>query len=150
MVLVGAALCGCGGSKPVGKGNREPVFAAGGVVTYKGEPVADATVGGRSFRAENIIASGAKTDSSGRFQLMTYEPGDGAIVGKHQFTVTKAVIEGDDPSYYDPMSPNYGKPAPKTTTKYLVPKKYSSFETTDLSGEVKDAGSNEIVLELKD
>ncbi|AMV19183.1 hypothetical protein [Planctomyces sp. SH-PL14] len=145
LILVG---CGRGGGEL--SGTREPTFPASGVVTYKGEPVPDATVGARSTGTKNIVASSGRTDSSGRFSLSTYQPGDGAIAGQHQFTVTKAVTEGDDPSYFDPSSPNYGKPAPKTTTKYLVPQKYSSFDTSGLSGEVKDSGSAEIKLELKD
>lgn len=148
--LLAPFLVGCGGGGGELQSLREPTFAASGVVTYKGEPVADATIGARSTGTKNIVASSGRTDSSGRFSLSTYQPGDGAIAGQHQFTVTKAVTEGDDPSYFDPSSPNYGKPAPKTTTKYLVPQKYSSFDTSGLTGEVKDSGTTDLKLELKD
>ena len=65
-------------------------------------------------------------------------------------SVIKAVVEGEDPSYFDENSKNYGKTPPPTKTKYLVPQKYSKFETAGLSATVKKDGSNDITIELKD
>lgn len=84
---------------------------------------------------------------------MTFEPGDGAVAGSHKVTVIKAVTEGGDPSYFDEKSPNYGKEPPPEAiakTKYLVPEKYSKFETSGLTAEVKEGDSNPVTIELKD
>ncbi|MBW3598219.1 MAG: DUF4198 domain-containing protein [Planctomycetes bacterium] len=77
---------GCGG---VDHPTTHPVS---GTVLYNGEPVADAVV---SFQGENAtkLATG-RTDAQGRFTLATYEPGDGAVPGKHQVTVTKMTTVG--------------------------------------------------------
>jgi len=142
------SIAGCSGSGGEGSADQPPTYPVTGTVTLNGEPVTEASV---SFRGEvdgkNIGAAG-QTDSNGEFTLTTFQPGDGAVAGQHQVTVIKAVVEGEDPSYFDENSPNYGKEPPPTTTKYLVPEKYSKFETSGLTAEVSADGENEIKLEL--
>jgi len=152
LCLSAALLAGCGGGADDKKWTKlqKPVFPAGGEVTYKGSPVADASIVFRSNDPSAPVSASGKSDSSGRFTLMTYQAGDGAVAGKHQVIVIKAEVEGGDPSYYDTSSPNYGKTPPKTTTRYLVPQKYSTFEKSGLSADISESGKNHVALELKD
>ncbi|MFG0335441.1 MAG: hypothetical protein ACF8TS_18945, partial [Maioricimonas sp. JB049] len=74
-------LTGCSSSEP--PPDRPETAPVTGTVMYQGEPVEGATV---VFTPAGSQATGAvaKTDASGKFELMTYEPGDGAIPGKYQ------------------------------------------------------------------
>ena len=67
---------GCGGNTPSVSVSTTPVK---GKVTYKGQPLTGGTI---SFEPEN---SGREAfgdiKSDGTFELTTYKPGDGAVVG---------------------------------------------------------------------
>jgi len=121
-----------------GCGRREDlpqVAPVSGSVTYNGKPVASGTVtfhpagGGRP-------ASG-QLDADGRFELSTFDRGDGAVLGKHRVTVV-AYDASTDPSI-----------APDSADVYAVPEKYTEPETTPLEVEVTEGG-NTMDLELKD
>lgn len=57
-----------------------------GTIRYKGVGFADADV---AFIAEGAPRYGiARTDAEGRFILGTFQPGDGALVGRHRVTVS--------------------------------------------------------------
>jgi hypothetical protein len=62
-----------------------------GVVTYQGKPVEAAKVVFRTRHADTSreYAAFGYTDSSGRYSLQTYKPGDGAVAGSQQVTVEK-------------------------------------------------------------
>ena len=84
LVLVLGTL-GCSG------GGEHGVAKAGGTVTMNGNPVPNLVV---SFTPQ-ATGSGnpgksatGRTDEQGTFTLSTYDMGDGAIVGKHQVTVS--------------------------------------------------------------
>ena len=84
-ILMAATLLAFGGCQS----NEHPELRpAGGVVTYKGEPVAGATV---AFHHDDAarLATGT-TDEEGLFQLTSYERNDGAIPGEHRVVITKA------------------------------------------------------------
>jgi len=115
-------VAGCGPSRP-------KVAKVTGTVTMNGKPVEGATV---AFFPQNEVTPGVGggrmasgvTDAQGKFKLMTFEPGDGAVLGKHKVTVTlcqdisKKRVEGDAP---DPAN-----------LKWIVPQKYSETGTTPL------------------
>lgn len=147
------ALSGCGGAKEDEWSAKRPkTYKVQGKVTYNGQPVDGAIVSFQSTGTEVRGATGT-TNASGEFQLRTFEANDGAVPGTHKVTVTKSVVSGGDPSYFDVDSPNYGKEPPpeaQPSTKHLVPEKYGSFETSGLTAEVKEGDSNPVVLELKD
>ena len=84
-----ALFCvGCGGSK---SGSRAELVPAAGVVTYNGEPVADATLEFRSATdVPNSLAAG-QTDAEGKFILTTDRPNDGALPGSYKVVVKKEV-----------------------------------------------------------
>ncbi|QDU37814.1 Nickel uptake substrate-specific transmembrane region [Maioricimonas rarisocia] len=151
ILLLAGGLAGCtGGSDDKWSEQRPATYPVQGTVLYNGEPVADASVSFSSTGGDKSVGAAGKTDDQGTFTLTTYEPGDGAVAGEHRVTVIKAVVEGEDPSYFDENSPNYGKEPPPTTTKYLVPKKYASFETSGLTATVSESSDNEITIELND
>lgn len=129
---------------------RLETFPVQGRVLYNGEPVADATVSFSSTGSNLSIGAAGRTDKNGEFTLTTYAPADGAVAGLHRASVTKAVVEGEDPSFFDENSPNYGKTPPPTTMRYLIPQKYSRFETSGLTVSVDAVSRNPITLELAD
>jgi hypothetical protein len=156
VLLLFAGCCffpGCGSDRPA----MAPVR---GQVTYQGRPVAGATV--------NFLGKGAPrlaigtTDESGNYQLSTFEPNDGAIVGSHVVTVKK------DPPGIDALPPGVS-PDSKITAesteraiqqsmvlmekaekaKPPIPTKFANMRTSNLHKEVAE-GSNVLNLELTD
>src|SRR5262245_34151210 len=80
LVLLAA---GCGGdSGPLA------VAPVKGTVRYNGVPVRDAYV---KFSQDGCpIVAGGFTDEMGRFELTSYQKGDGAPLGEHKVTITVA------------------------------------------------------------
>ncbi|MBR4833114.1 MAG: hypothetical protein IKU86_02120 [Thermoguttaceae bacterium] len=146
---------GCGGSR---NGSRAELVPAAGVVTYNGEPVADATLEFRSATdVPNSLAAG-RADAEGKFILTTDRPNDGALPGSYKVVVKKEVQtidgmtldewlkdQGDD-GVGDP--PEYDKD--KLVNEQLLPVQYSSAETTPLTLEVPAKGNKKIAVELID
>ena len=130
------AFVGCGASH-----GTAPVT---GLVTYKEQPVAEATVNflPKSDQPNGKGATG-KTDRSGRFTLTTYinpdEQPAGALPGAYAVTVTKI----DEPQgVFDP----HKDPPPKNH----LPLKYGTPQQTPLTAEVKSSGGNHFELKLSD
>ena len=121
-------------------------------VTYKGAPVADATI---SFVPDATAMPPAfgKTDAQGVAKMKTYVEGDGAVVGQHKISIIKSETTSSGP-VTDQDSPNYVPPAgggaPPPVVKYIIPQKYSSPASSGLAIEVKDSGPNEFTFDLKD
>jgi hypothetical protein len=124
-----------------------------GKVLYKGQPVDGATV---AFLGDGTIPPAlGKTDSLGRFQLTTSEPGDGAVAGMHQVTVTKIVGSPASKEVAGPMSMEDALKRGEQKTEdagplSLLPEKYAKAGTSGLSFEVKPSGTNDFPIELKD
>jgi hypothetical protein len=140
------AVCGLG-LLPAGCGSRKdrPVLArVSGTVTYNGKPLPKATV---VFYPEQqgIRSAMGATDEQGGFTLWTYDPGDGAPVGKHKVTVTlrgppeKAELhpsvkgKGFGEAYYDQVA---------ATGKPLIPEKYFTTQTSGLIADVQAGRQN--------
>ena len=122
---IGLGLAGCStGTVP-----------AGGTVTYKGQPVADASV---IFTpaAGGEIAQG-RTDVQGKFSLGTKAPHDGAAPGDYNVSVI--------PNLPTPAEGDYSEaPPPPFPQIYLDPL------TSGLKAQVKGGNDNSFALELKD
>lgn len=120
---------GCGSGKP-------PVAPVSGKVVYQGKPLRFGYV---FFHPEAGTQGRGAIQPDGTFTLTTYLDNDGAQIAKHKVRVTS--FEVQDPAG-DPKRFAGG------TGKSLIPEKYTSLVTTDLSKEVA-AGPNtfEIVLE---
>jgi hypothetical protein len=108
-----------------------------GVVTYQGKPVEAAKVVFRTKLAETNreYAAFGYTDSSGRYTLQTFDPGDGAVAGSQQVTVEKLTWsqpKADSPGV-DPLKP--------VSTSHL-PDRYASAATSGFTAEVTAKGPN--------
>ena len=86
--LLAACVVGCG-SRSSGPAMK-PITAT---VTYKGAPVADATVTFISEGSEPVSAFG-KTDAQGVVKPTTPQLGEGVVLGTHKVLVAKEESEG--------------------------------------------------------
>lgn len=157
-----AACCylitGCSGS------GRPAIAPVWGQVTYRGEPVADATVVYLCPGAPRLAVG--KTDDHGKYRLTTYEPNDGAMVGTHAVTVKKYKLGPAEP---DASAANVESMDQAGLSKAIeksmhasaqhiaraekagsaIPVKYSNAKTSDLHKAVVH-GENIIDLNLTD
>jgi hypothetical protein len=153
-VLGLVSVTGCGTAGDV---EREKTVPVTGIVTYNGTPVADASVGlvPDAPPGPNPPGRGAfgRTDAQGRFELMTFVAGDGAVPGNYKVTVTKVeggsfaeqAEEGAD-DYDDPESGGGQTPQ----SKHLLPERYADFRKSDLTANIPNSGSVELKFELVD
>ncbi len=147
------SLTGCGTS------DRPTLAPASGRVTLAGAPVAGATV---SFQpvAGGRPCSGL-TDSDGVYRITSYEENDGAPVGEHRVVIIKIAGAGasapaeaapaEDPSLSLSTMEGPGEdgqPPRQPETQYLVPQKYSNPETSGLTVNVPDGGSDTLNFDL--
>lgn len=137
VLLAGVALVTCFGCGE--KLERPKLYRTGGVVKLNGAPVADVSV---TFYPDKGRPSTGKTDASGRFQLTTFNAGDGTAVGRHKVAVVAevtATIVSNTPGELEAIE--------KATSK--VPKKYTSPETSELVNTVEAIDKNEFEINLK-
>jgi hypothetical protein len=151
------ALPGCSSHS-----NRPETAPVRGRVTYQGKPVTGASV--------EFLCPGAPrpaegtTDESGNYQLTTFEPNDGAVIGTHVVTVVKysSVPEQSAEAVKKPMDREARDRAIEEAVKQTVqvikkaeksrsslPSKYANRKTSDLHKKVV-AGDNVIDIELVD
>jgi len=147
LTISAALLLGCSGAK------RPAIAKVTGTVTYKGKAVEGAQV---SFMAEGAPrAAIGKTDAQGKYQLTTYEPNDGALIGKNTVTVTKVeMAAGAGAASAEKPDKNYGQMMAKAAQGVPVaigkeiPQKYSNPLTSKLEFVVKK-GSNTYDINLE-
>jgi hypothetical protein len=142
------------------RSGRPPTVPVHGNVTYKGKPVANASV---AFLAPGAPAPAAgTTDAAGKFRLSTFKPNDGAVVGTHLVTVrklpevpampiTSASPSGEIDAKAIEQSMQQTAQAITKSKKAgsKLPEKYADRKTTDLRFEVVD-GENFFEIELTD
>jgi hypothetical protein len=135
---LGLLAVGCG------RKDRPPLARVSGTVTHNGKAVAKAAVVFYPEQEGGIRSAMGETDDQGRYTLWTYDPGDGAPVGKHKVTVTlrgtpekaemhpsmKSKEKGE--AYYDQVA---------STGRPLLPEKYFNAMTSGLTADVQ-AGKN--------
>lgn len=147
-----STFIGCSGDSDL-----PDTVAAGGTVTYKGEPVAGAQV---VFRVEGGRPATGITGPDGRFALSTFGDQDGAIPGDHVVTVVKTLKVGvsdgsTDPSQADTMeeaaaASDRQKTAGAQENQSIIPTRYSNPETSRLEFTVKDGVENDFDVTLVD
>jgi hypothetical protein len=148
-VTIAALAIGCGG-EPVAK--RPKLAKTKGKVLYNGNPVEGATV---AFHGEGAPrAATGTTDSAGRFELTTFDTGDGAVIGDHVVTVSKVVGMGSTKAGQDPTA-MYGeylkkKEAGVDPMKGALPEIYKDPKTSPQKNHVTAEGPNDFTIELKD
>lgn len=143
LVLSGAccftlALTGCGPSAPTG--DTVQTMAASGTLTYMGEPLEHHQV---TVMPENARPAVGISDESGRFVLGTNAKGDGAVVGVHRVAVT----------YVGPPSTNPEEGimefTPPPPPKVKIDEKYSNVETSGLTVEIPQDGTDDLQIDLQ-
>ena len=117
--LLTAFAVGCGDGRPT----RVPVS---GKVLIDGAPL---TRGALRFKpSDGRVATGA-IGADGKFELMTYEPGDGVVTGMHTVTV------------------HASEELSNGSVRWFVPKKYHHAATSGLSQSIEEP-TDDLVIEL--
>lgn len=133
LTVVAVAVGGCGKAKEP----WETAYPVSGLVTFKGKPVADAEL---SFFPEDksypeSVRPRAKSGPDGKFNVWTYEQGDGAPAGRYKVTAVHFEV---------------GLSKDTVITKPNdLPAKYSRLETTDLVVEIKGEESELPAINLQ-
>ena len=97
MLSVSLVAVGCGS-----QGNRVPLVAVRGNVTYQGKPLPGALVvfepvePRKAPDGTSMPNPAGTTDEAGDFTLDTYEPGDGAPEGTYRVKISTAPAPGAD------------------------------------------------------
>lgn len=125
LLVVSPALLGCGGKGGMG--------TVSGKVTLDGQPLADGLI---TF----VPADGNSPTAGGKIKDGVYSVQ--ASTGSQKVVINASKVTGSRKAYADdPNSPVI------TTTKEILPEKYSSAPTTELKVEVK-GGSNTANFDL--
>ncbi len=132
--LLLAPLAGCSGDSTAA--DRPKTVPVQGTVTHKGQPLADASVA--FVRSDNTRGAVGRTDSGGRYSLMTFEPGDGAPPGEYGVQIVKYEESG--------VEPEDGETPP---LKSLIPEKYAAVGSSGLKATVTEEGDNTFDFDLQ-
>ena len=119
-------VAGCGAKYPA----TAPVV---GVVTYNGSPLDGAQI---TFFGEQGRPATGVADGQGRFRLMTFAPGDGALPGEYAVVITKSEQGSADPN--NPYAP----------VRSLIPVRYGDRSKSGLNATVYPGKTNEFTFEL--
>jgi len=137
--LLWSLIAGCGGnSGPVAE--TVPVVTAAGTLTFQGKPLEHYQV--MLFPQDGRPAAGM-VDAAGKFVLGTNQPGDGAPAGTHRLAVTWVGPPSTDPGQ------GVMEFTPPPPPKIKIPEKYTNPETSGITVEVPESGSDAIVIELQ-
>lgn len=139
--LIGALAfaVGCGSGGP-------DLVPVSGRITIDDKPV---TTGRIEFYPESGRPAIGSIDEQGRYELKTYEPGDGAKPGKYCVTITSRIIPEEGPAYNSFEDEMQGistksKQAVSTSRQitWVVPRKYANRNSSDLIAEVRTSGED--------
>jgi hypothetical protein len=152
LLVATCTLVGCGGGDTAG---QQPVFSVSGTVTMFDAPLADATVA-FAPQAGQPTAIG-RTDKEGKFELTTYDYGDGAAAGAFNVVLSKSVPAKADSSSDDDehdMDNNdddghSAEAAESGDKSELIPQQYTSSTDTPFHADVKTDGDNNFTFEVK-
>lgn len=128
---------------------RGPVIApVSGKVTVNGEAL---TTGRIRFFPDSGRPAAGRIASDGSYEITTYEPGDGAVVGEYHVTISAHKTVNPEPvptSLEDEIK--MGKEAPRRAAQVvpLVPEEYEDQNTTPLTATVEDK-DNQINFDIK-
>lgn len=117
--------------------NRGPEMAAvTGKVNYNGQPLQFGSV---TFQPTRGQPARGEIQSDGTFQLSTFSRGDGAFVGSHKVKI----------ACYESQNPAFVKgPGEQRLGRSLIPVKYTLFDQSGLTAEVKPDAADPIVFDL--
>lgn len=138
--LIGTSSVGCGG--PAGLPNMVPIR---GTVSYEGKMLTEGTVIFAPTASDGRQARGT-IQSDGSFRLTTLKQNDGAQQGEY-----KIVVIALEPHPGEPPSREEVEAAGGLIKRgYVVPERYTSAGTTDLTELVNDNHSGVTTIELTD
>ncbi|PQO34489.1 carboxypeptidase regulatory-like domain-containing protein [Bremerella cremea] len=141
MLTVAACLVGCSSGSSEKVPGRSLTVNVIGTVALNGKPVAGATV---MFNSESLnLTAYGKTDADGKFQLTTYEPGDGAPIG-HYRVVIKKVEQSVTGESDHPALP------PTTQSSSKLPLQYANWKTSGLTAMVVEGQDNAFRFNLSE
>lgn len=132
-------ICGCG------DGRLETYLVKGRVTFTDGAPLPRGTiefqpalqaVNAKSADPTGRVGARGAINEDGTFEMSTFEPGDGAIEGKHRVLVTA----GLPPGPIDPFAPN---------SKPLIHARFQRFETSGLEFTVTPDGENDFEITVE-
>jgi hypothetical protein len=136
-VVLCLLLLGCGPGRP----ERAPVH---GKITFQGKPV---TTGRIAFYPEPGRSASSPIAADGSYKLTTFEPGDGALLGKHVVTITATEGTGGPMPKTIEDEKRHGMPV-AGAVKWLVPQKYSDRSSTPLRAVEVKKGENSLDFDL--
>jgi hypothetical protein len=161
LLLLAACILGLASGCSRGR-QYPPTHSVSGVVTFEGQPVADALVSFLPVDGQN--PANGSTDASGRYELTSFTRGDGAMEGSFRVTIVKYEKEAEDKPAVSAEKPaaeaeseetgNEGYvPAGMVVSQYdegpknLLPKQYADQQKTPLTAAVR-ADQNVIDFDL--
>ncbi len=149
ILIVLMAFVGCGE-----RSTRPETAAVSGSVTVSGVPIEGANV---SFMAQGSPRTAVGvTDTAGKFKLTTFDTNDGAVIGEHVITITKAAAPGsaattmDSPAAYAKAmegSKGVAPPSAKNDDE-SIPTKYANPAQSGLKRTVAGGEENVFNFEL--
>ena len=147
MVVVSLCLLfalGCSESSSI-----EGLVTAKGVVTHNGTPLEGATI--QLHPTEGGRPVFANSGEQGAFELFTMRPGDGAKPGKYHVTVAKSEVVGAmTDEEYERYVDREGREPPPAEKKSLIPEKYASKDTSEMTVTISDSGEENLEIKLED
>lgn len=129
--LLGLMLfCGC---------DKGPVVVpVTGKVTYQGKPLEFGSV---TFQPRQGQPARGEIQPDGTFSLSSYAPGDGAVIGTHKVRIA---------CYTSQKKTDQQPVGEQSLGKLLIPRKYTLFDYSGLTAEVKADGNNSFEFNLTD
>jgi hypothetical protein len=130
LLVVAAAIAGC---------NPGPKMApVTGKVLYNGKPLEFGVI---TFQPPSGQPAQGDIQSDGAFTLSTYKLNDGAVVGKHKIRI----------ACYESQRPGIPKaPGEQMLGKLLIPEKYTFFDQSGLTADVRPDGNDPFEFDLRD
>lgn len=138
-----AVIVGCGG--PSGP-KQPPLHPTGGIVTFDGKPLVDATVGFVPMGLTAGQSSLGKTDQNGAFVLQTSTAtgsAPGTAAGQYKVVISRQATADEKPV------PDPTDNAAAVDGNESLPARYSDFLNSTLTATVPDGGVTNLKFELK-
>jgi hypothetical protein len=107
-----------------------------GKVLFNGTPLEFGSV---TFQPRSGQPAQGEIQSDGTFSLSTFRPNDGAVIGSHKVRI----------ACYESQRPNATRaPGEQSLGQLLIPGKYTLFDQSGLTAEVREEGNVPFVFEL--
>jgi len=128
-------LAGCGSDLP-------KTSSVNGKVTYDGQLVTQGTV---TFYPKSGRSALGRIQSDGSYSLTTFAKEDGALLGQHVVTIEAlrfTNVDKQPASLEEELEMARSGNSPRVAkAEWLVPKRYSQRNTSELTAEVKPSGA---------